>query len=247
MSLNRYQKYVATTVASDVSEETKAAIMENIDTLQGVNIAEDSLRVYPDSKYFASILGYTGTISQEEYDSMDKETQERYSLTDIVGKAGLEQVLDETLQGPKGEIKLYVNSVGKIIETDEVSEAKAGNDVYLSIDANLQKAAYDLLEEKIAGIVVAKMANVMNYDRSQLTDESDVIIPIDDVYNAFISNEILDTGHFEDPDAKSTEQAVYQAYITRHEEVISEVLEQLGNPNAPAYKECSKEMQAYFS
>lgn len=247
MSLNRYQKYVATTVASDVSEETKAAIMENIDTLQGVNIAEDSLRVYPDSKYFASILGYTGTISQEEYDSMDKETQERYSLTDIVGKAGLEQVLDETLQGPKGEIKLYVNSVGKIIETDEVSEAKAGNDVYLSIDANLQKAAYDLLEEKIAGIVVAKMANVMNYDRSQLTDESDVIIPIDDVYNAFISNEILDTGHFEDPDAKSTEQAVYQAYITRHEEVISEVLEQLGNPNAPAYKECSKEMQAYLS
>ena len=104
-----------------------------------------------------------------------------------------EQVLDETLQGPKGEIKLYVNSVGKIIETDEVSEAKAGNDVYLSIDANLQKAAYDLLEEKIAGIVVAKMANVMNYDRSQLTDESDVIIPIDDVYNAFISNELLDT------------------------------------------------------
>ena len=247
MSLNRYQKYVATTVATDVSESTTAAIMENIDTLQGVNIAEDSLRVYEDSKYFANILGYTGTISQEEYDAMDEDTKEKYSLTDIIGKAGLEQVLDETLQGPKGEIKLYVNSVGKIIETNVISEAKAGNDVYLSIDANLQKAAYDLLEEKIAGIVVANMANVMNYERSQLTDDSNIIIPIDDVYNAFIENEILDTGHFEEEDAKSTEQAVYHAYSTRHEEVISEVMKQLSDPNAAAYIDCTKEMQAYLS
>lgn len=247
ISLNRFQKYVATTIASDVSENTTAAIMENLDSLQGVNIAEDSLRVYPDSKYFASILGYTGQISQDEYDSLDKDTQEKYSLTDIIGKAGLEQAMDEVLQGEKGEIKLYVNSVGKVIESVKESEAKAGNDLYLSIDANLQKAAYDLLEEKIAGIVLANMQNVMNYDRSQLEEGSDAVIPVDDVYNAFFANEILDTGHFEEEDAKSTEKAVYAAFASRKEDVISEILSQLNNSDSAAYKDCSNETQAYLS
>ena len=118
MGLNRYQKYVATTIASDVSESTTAAIMENLDTLQGVNIEEDSIRYYPDSKYFASILGYTGVISQDEYDALDEKESDSYSLTDVVGKAGLEQTLDKTLQGEKGEIKLCDD--GKIKGEDDL-------------------------------------------------------------------------------------------------------------------------------
>lgn len=247
MGLNRYQKYVATTIASDVSESTTAAIMENLDTLQGVNIAEDSIRVYPDSKYFASILGYTGVISQDEYDALDKSDQEKYSLTDVIGKAGLEQTLDETLQGQKGEIKLYVNSVGKVIESKQGKEAKAGNDVYLSIDANLQKVAYDLLEEKLAGILLAKMTNAMTYDRTQAKEGSDVKIPIGDVYNAFFSNEILSVSHFEDANAGETEKAVYAAFTARKEAVLAEVMAQLTDPNAAAYTDCSDEMQAYLS
>ena len=247
MSLNRFQKYVATTIASDVSEETQAAIMENMDSLQGVNIAEDSLRVYNDSKYFANILGYTGQISQDEYDGLEDDIKEKYSLTDIIGKAGLEQVMDEQLQGTKGEIKLYVNSVGKVIETTKGTEAQAGNDLQLTIDAELQKTAYDLLEEKLAGIVLANLQNVMNYDRSGLEEGSDAIIPIDDVYYSFFGNEIFDTGHFSAPDADSTERAVGEAQVVRKEEVITEILNLLNDPNAAAYSECSKEMQAYLS
>lgn len=247
MSLNRFQKYMATTIASDVSEETQAAIMENIDTLQGVNIAEDSMRVYPDSKYFANLLGYTGQISQEEYDDLDKDSKDKYSLTDIIGKAGLEQTMDEELQGTKGEIKLYVNSVGKVIETAKGKEAQAGNDLQLTIDAELQKAAYDLLEEKLAGIVLAKMQNIMNYDRSGLEEGSDAIIPVDDVYYSFFGNELLDTGHFLKEDAKSTEKSVGESHAARKEEVIAEVLSLLNDPNAAAYKDCSKEVQAYLS
>lgn len=247
MSLNRFQKYVATTIASDVSEETQAAIMENMDSLQGVNIAEDSLRVYNDSKYFANILGYTGQISQDEYDGLADDIKEKYSLTDIIGKAGLEQVMDEQLQGTKGEIKLYVNSVGKVIETTKGTEAQAGNDLQLTIDAELQKTAYDLLEEKLAGIVLAKLQNVMNYDRSGLEEGSDAIIPIDDVYYSFFGNEIFDTGHFSAADAGSTERAVGEAQAVRKEEVITEILNLLNDPNAAAYAECSKEVQAYLS
>ena len=88
MGLNSFQKYIPTTIASDVSNETVAAIMENLDSLQGVDIQEDSLRYYPDSKYFASILGYTGKISTEEYDNFKAEGK-KYSKTDIIGNAGL--------------------------------------------------------------------------------------------------------------------------------------------------------------
>ena len=247
MSLNRFQKYVATTIASDVSEETKAAIMENLDTLQGINIAEESLRTYNDSKYFASLIGYTGQISQSEYDNLDKEEQKKYSLTDIIGKAGLEQVMDAQLQGTKGEIKMYVNNVGKVIESIQVSESGAGNDVYLSIDANLQKTAYDLLEEKLAGILLEKIQNVMEYDRNQVGDDSDVVIPIGDVYNAFFENEILNTNHFTEKDAGGTEVEVSQNFTSRKESVLEAIQTQLESSNADIYSNCSKEMQAYQS
>ena len=91
MSLNSYQKYISTTIASDVSDQTVADIMENSDSLQGVNIEEESLRRYTDSKCFANLIGYTGQISTDEYDALSKEDQEIYSKTDTVGKSGLEK------------------------------------------------------------------------------------------------------------------------------------------------------------
>ena len=73
MHLNSYKKYIPITISSDVSDETVAEIMENMYDLQGISIGQESLREYPDSKYFASILGYTGKISQEEYEKIIKE------------------------------------------------------------------------------------------------------------------------------------------------------------------------------
>ena len=112
ISLNSYQKYIPTTIAEDVSEETMAAVSENLDTLQGVSIEETSLRRYTDSKYFANLIGYTGQISTEEYNSLSEEDKDNYDQTDTIGKSGLEQTLDSTLKGKKGEVKLYVNNVG---------------------------------------------------------------------------------------------------------------------------------------
>lgn len=140
IGLNSFQKYIPTVLASDVSDETVAAIMENLDQMDGVDIAEDSLRRYTDSKYFASIIGYTGKISQEEYDALTKEQKKKYSLSDIVGKSGLEQTMDEVLQGTKGEISYYTDNVGKVTDTVSKKDPGAGNDVYLTIDKDLQEA-----------------------------------------------------------------------------------------------------------
>ena len=75
INLNSFQKFIPTVLASDVSDETRIAIMENLDKMEGVGIEEESLRRYTDSQYFASLIGYTGKISQEEYDALDKEVK----------------------------------------------------------------------------------------------------------------------------------------------------------------------------
>ena len=62
ISLNSFQKFIATTIAEDVSDETVAIVMENLDDLQGVSIEEESMRRYADSYCFANIIGYTGQI-----------------------------------------------------------------------------------------------------------------------------------------------------------------------------------------
>lgn len=246
ISLNSFQKYIPTTIASNVSDETVAEIMENSDRLQGVNIAEDSLRRYTDSKYFASLIGYTGKISQEEYNEK-KESSKEYTLTDIVGKSGLEQTMDEELQGTKGKEIVYVDSVGNVIETEKKTDAIAGNDLYLTIDKNLQEATYQIIEEKLAGILVSRIQNIMNYDPASAGDSSKIIVPIDDVYHALFANEVIDTKHFSSADAKETEKKVAALVAEKKASCIAEVMSQLRDPAAASYKSLSKEMQAYMN
>ena len=66
MNTNSFQKYIATTVATDVNEESVAVIMENCNELEGVSIVEDTVRKYVDSIYFAQIIGYTGKVDQDD-------------------------------------------------------------------------------------------------------------------------------------------------------------------------------------
>lgn len=246
INLNSFQKYIPTTLAKDVSDETVAAIMENLDKLDGVDVAEDSMRRYADSKYFASIIGYTGKISQEEYDALDKDQKKEYSKTDIIGKAGLEQTMDEVLQGTKGETELYVDSVGKVTDTVSNKEPEAGNDVYLTIDKELQEQTYQLIEEKLASIVLSKLRNVMNYDPSTTSDSKEIIIPIDDAYNAFIGNEIIDETHFGADDAKPAEKQVYAIFQNNKVQEIQNIINEMKNSGAAAYRDLPDDMKAYM-
>lgn len=86
MSANSYQRYIATTVAENVSPETVAVIMENEDSLDGVSIAEGTVRKYNESIYFAQIIGYTGRVDQEELKTLQEQNPD-YDLNDTVGKS----------------------------------------------------------------------------------------------------------------------------------------------------------------
>ena len=149
----------------------------------------------------------------------------------------------------KETVKLYVNSVGKVIWSQPfwARKASAGNDLYLTIDADLQVAAYNILEQELAGIILSKLQNTLNYDRTKVSDGSDVIIPVGDVYNSFISNDILDMTHFSDDDANSTEKAVHKTFSSNKKAVLKKLKKMLNSSGAAAYKDESKEYQAYLS
>ena len=246
MSENSYQKYISTTVASDVSEETVAYISENADILQGVEVVDDTIRRYVDSKYFAHIIGYTGKISQEEYEELSQKSSE-YTLTDVVGKSGIEQYLDLHLQGTKGSETVYVDNLGKVIETKERTEPTAGDHAYLSIDADLTKAVYDLLEQEIAGIVYDKMRNIKNYDAAAESSASDIIIPIDDVLFSLIENNVLDMSRFSKNDASATEKAVYEAFLAKQETVLAAIRGEMTSPAPTPFGSLDNEREDYIS
>lgn len=245
MRQNSYQKYIAATIASDVSEETVAYVSEHADELQGVEITEDTIRRYNDSKYFAHLIGYTGQIDEEEFIAFGGEEEgSEYSRTDTVGKSGIEQYMDTELKGKKGEEKLYVDNMGKELETIERTEPVAGNDVYLSIDMDLQEAVYDLLEQEIAGIVYSKIINAKTYEAS---GSSDIKIPIDDVYYALINNNVIRMEHFAAEDASDTEKKVYKSFCKRRKKVLEEIEKELTGSQPTPYENLSEDMQIYMS
>lgn len=245
MSLNSFQKYIPTVVAKDVSDKTVAVIMENSSALDGVAIAEDAVRKYVDSIYFSHIIGYTGMISQTELQTLS-ETDDSYIMTDVVGKAGIESYMESYLQGTKGSETVYVDSLGKIIETSDRVEPRAGYDLYLTIDKDLQKAVYNLLEQKIAGILVTKIKPVKEYIPDENASASSIIIPIDDVYYALINNSIIDINHFSQDNATELERQVYQTFLDKENQVFGELKDEL-NDNPRAYNTLPDEYQVYNS
>lgn len=257
MSLNSFQQYIPTVIATDVDEKTVASIMENSTEFTGVSITEDNIRKYVDSKYFSQILGYTGKISEEEYltlnnqeitENNERTTRKRndYTLTDMIGKAGIEQTMETYLQGVKGHETIFVNNLGKVIESTNLVEPVAGNDVHLTIDHDLQVAAYNILEQKLAGILLSKIINVKEYNPPERPSASQLKIPIDDVYFALFNNNVIDIKQFEDEDAGENEKAVYEAFIEKQNKVFERLTEEL-NENRTPYKELPEEYQIYQS
>lgn len=244
LSANSYQKYIATTIATDVNQKTVAVVSENIQYLDGVSIAEDTIRKYVNSVYFSHIIGYTGKIPSErltEYTERDSS----YGLNDQVGVAGIEASMEEILRGKKGSEVIYVDSFGKVIESTDYVEPGAGNDIYLTLDTELQAAAYNILEQKIAGIVVSRIRNIKEYVPKENAGSSAIVIPIYDVYNTLIENSIINVAHFSEPGAKETEQIVAEKYRQYKTGVFENLREELLVTKTP-YDQLTTEYQVYM-
>nr|WP_296487765.1 penicillin-binding transpeptidase domain-containing protein [uncultured Acetatifactor sp.] len=252
MNLTSFRKYIGTTVATNVSEKTVAVIMENSQSLPGVSVVEDTMRRYVDSKYFAHVLGYTGKISSEELTELNGQLEEAgmgvdvYNINDVVGKSGIESYMETTLQGEKGHEKVIVDNMGKVISIVERKEAKAGQNVYLTIDKDLTEAVYNILEQRVAGLVSKKIINTKEYIAAANADSSDIKIPIYDVYFAMFDNAVIDLEHMESEEAKETEREVAAAHLSYRQSVYERMNQELTERHTP-YNALSKEYQVYQS
>ena len=245
MSANSYQRYIATTVADNVSPETVAVIMENEDTLDGVSIAEGTIRKYNESIYYAQVIGYTGRVDQDELQELQAQ-DDSYDLNDTVGKSGIEASMEMELQGHKGSETVYVDNMGKVVEVDERVEPSAGNDITLTLDTGLQKACYHILESKLASILLAKIQNIKEYTPPEGGSGGDIPIPIYDVYYACINNNVIDTSHFTSAYAGETETAVQEAYLDKKARVFATLQDELNETCTP-YEALTEEYQVYES
>ncbi|MFR7921855.1 MAG: penicillin-binding transpeptidase domain-containing protein [Roseburia faecis] len=209
---NRFARYKEVKIATDVSDKTVAYVNEHMDTLSGISVNEDMIRKYNYSEYFSSIIGYTGPISESEYTALHKKNKD-YTQNDTVGKAGMEQHYETYLRGKNGEQKFYIDNVGRISEIISSTDSVAGDDLYLSIDADLQKATYLALQNEIAAIVYS---NIKSGE-----------IPINDVYTALIGNSVINTEHFSKAKASDTEKNVLSVFKSRQKTTLGKIKQEL--------------------
>lgn len=211
---NRFARYKEVKIAADVSDKTVAYVNEHMDTLSGISVNEDMIRKYNYSEYFSSIIGYTGPISESEYTALHKKNKD-YTQNDTVGKAGMEQYYETYLRGKNGERKFYIDNVGRISEIISSTDSVAGDDLYLSIDADLQMATYLALQNEIAAIVYS---NIKSGE-----------IPINDVYTALIGNSVINTEHFSKSKASDTEKSVLSVFKSRQKTTLGKIKQELTN------------------
>lgn len=246
LSVNAYKKYIPITLARNVSEKTVAYILENNQSLTGIEIGEDWDRVYTGGEAFSHILGYTGKISSEEMERY-ADSDKKYTSDSIVGKSGIEQYMENELQGIDGEREILVNNVGKIVGGEKIiKETVSGKDVYLSIDKDLQITVYHILEQNLAGIIASNLINTKRFDKAHISDTTDIRIPIYDVYMALIDNSIIQLSDLYRADATELERHIAALLEEKKEEVLKALKEEFLDGDTD-YNNLSEEMQEYIS
>ncbi len=111
----------------------------------------DALRQYPLKDVFTHVVGYVGQISKEELSDV---RFQNYSVSDVVGKMGIEEQYEGSLKGIDGKKLLEVDNVGYTIRTIGQEDPIPGRNITVTLDSSLQKAAFDAVREVKKGAVI---------------------------------------------------------------------------------------------
>ncbi len=137
---NRY------TMAEGVSLQTVIELKEQSFMLGGIDIIEESIRVYSGKDFAPQVIGRIGAISAEEYEEL---ADSGYSLNDVTGKWGIESAMESVLRGENGIRTITRNSYGQVISDEITKQAQAGNSVRLTIESDFQNDVQAILENHI--------------------------------------------------------------------------------------------------
>lgn len=214
--IKRYSKYQPETIALNINEKTLALIEENRDLFPGVSIVESPYRVYNDAPYFAHIIGYTRLIDADRLEIMEPLG---YESDDTVGVIGIEEAMEPYLRGYDGYQKVEVNSLGKTMLVLEEVAPVMGNDVYLTIDRDLQIKSYHILEQQLAEIITDKMRQTLPN-----TEEQRYIL-LKDIYDSIFRYDMLNISDLNPDD--TYESTLINEHLETKETFTSTVIEHI--------------------
>jgi penicillin-binding protein 2 len=150
-SAMRSNPYRSVTVARDLRFEQVSVIEFNRENLPGFSVLVEAKRSYPYGTAFAHVLGYVGEASPGELEESEENSLE---MGDLVGKYGLERLMDDDLRGVNGGRKVEVDAAGRDQRLVEEVPSRAGGEVHTSLDADLQVTSQEALGNR-AGAVIA--------------------------------------------------------------------------------------------
>ena len=139
-------------LAHSLKPEQVLRFREQAPTLKGAEVDVDYLRAYPYGSLGSHVLGYTSAITAEEYDKLE---EKGYRVQDRIGRSGIESAFESHLRGEWGGQQLEVNAAGQVQRVLGDKQAKAGKDLRLTLDLELQKAAERALDTVRKGAIIA--------------------------------------------------------------------------------------------
>jgi penicillin-binding protein 2 len=137
-------------IARGLNPSQITALEEFRDRLKWVEVDAETVRLYPNKNVGAHILGYTGELNSEQ---LARRRAQGYRLGDVAGKMGVESAYEKMLRGEWGGLQMEVNGAGKVMRVLGQKIAKPGDDITLTLDLEVQKAAEAALGNRKGAIV----------------------------------------------------------------------------------------------
>jgi penicillin-binding protein 2 len=146
----RFNRYAPVPVAVDVPEDLKIFLEERAADFPGIVVERTALRAYPYGPLAAHIIGYVGKINDEELAAHENETAKPYTLNDEIGKSGVEATYERYLRGTPGLRRIEVDAEGNAVRIISERQPRAGDDLVLSIDVDVQALAEQKVQQGLA-------------------------------------------------------------------------------------------------
>ncbi len=172
-------------IARNISDTTQAAIMERRSDFAGFTVETQYAREYPEGMLFAHIVGYAGHINEAE---LEEKAGKGYDVDDVIGKTGIEYQFEDELRGSEGLMRIELDGeTGTRVNEITLIPAEQGSSIFLTVDRDLQKQAYDALYEQIKALLIRKITGYS----SEASSEGGETYSLQDVYCALIDNHFV--------------------------------------------------------
>lgn len=143
-------KYQPIPLKQDITPDEQAFIAAHRDDLPELDTLDEQRRLYPRDGFAAHLIGYVGEVSEAD---LNKSKFAFYEPGDVVGKSGVEEAYDEVLRGQDGSRDMIVNSHGREVGVMGEEYARPGQDLRLTVDLDIQRAAEQAMEGKVGAMV----------------------------------------------------------------------------------------------